>query len=295
MSDTTQAVAKTPAQTKLATTGKPTTADLLKGDAFKERIINALPKHLAPDRMIAVALTCLNRTPLLAQCTQESFFGSMLNLSQLGIEPDGRRAHLIPFKNNKKGCYECQLIIDYKGLVDLAMRSGQVSNIHADVVCANDVFEYDMGEIKTHKIDFQKPRGDMFATYCVCTFKDGTKKCDVMSKLEVDSIRKRSRAGDSGPWVTDYAEMAKKTVFKRLSKWLPLSPEYRDAVEKDDDYPRDITREVRSASPLANIELPEHQDEAAGEAQPESSPAPEPVSQEPVADGAETSAPELPY
>ena len=278
MSDTKQTVAKTPAQTKLATIGKPTTMDLIKGDAFKERIMNALPKHLAPDRMIAVALTCINKTPKLAQCDQGSFFQAMLSLSQLGLEPDGRRAHLIPYGD------QVQLIIDYKGLVELAMRSGQVSNIHADVVCENDVFEYDMGDIKVHKIDFKKERGEMYAAYSICTFKDGTRKCEVMSKSEIDKIRARSRAGKAGPWVTDFNEMAKKTAFRRLSKWLPLSPELRDAFERDDDVPRDITNGVRSASPLARIELPDTQ-EAESDAQPESATETEAGSQEPSADG----------
>ena len=288
MSDTTQAVAKAPAKTKLATAGKPTTMDLLKGDAFKERIMNALPKHLAPDRMIAVALTCINKTPKLAQCDQGSFFQAMLSLSQLGLEPDGRRAHLIPYGD------QVQLIIDYKGLVELAMRSGQVSNIHADVVCENDVFEYDMGDIKQHKIDFKKERGEMYAAYSICTFKDGTRKCEVMSKSEVDKIRSRSRAGKAGPWVTDFNEMAKKTAFRRLSKWLPLSPEVRDAFEKDDDVPRDITGSIKSASPLARIELPEER-ETVVDIQPESAPVTEPVNQEAVAECAEPSPTDVPY
>ena len=259
MIDTAQAVAKSPAQNKVAATAKATTMDLLKGEAFKDRIVNALPKHLTPDRMIAVALTCLNKTPKLAQCDQGSFFQAMLNLSQLGLEPDGRRAHLIPYGD------QVQLIIDYKGLVELAMRSGQVSNIHADVVCDADVFEYDMGDIKTHKIDFKKDRGEMYAAYAVCTFKDGTRKCEVMSKAEVDKIRSRSRAGKAGPWVTDFNEMAKKTAFRRLSKWLPLSPELRDAFDKDDDIPRDITGSIRTSSPLARVEIPEAQEHDAAE------------------------------
>lgn len=251
MSNKTQAVAATPAQNKLAAQAKATTMDLLKGDAFRDRIVNALPKHLTPDRMIAVALTCINKTPKLAHCDQGSFFQAMLNLSQLGLEPDGRRAHLIPYGD------QVQLIIDYKGLVELAMRSGQVSNIHADVVCDADVFEYDMGDIKTHKIDFKKERGEMYAAYSICTFKDGTRKCEVMSKSEVEKIRSRSRAGKAGPWVTDFNEMAKKSAFRRLSKWLPLSPEVRDAFDKDDDVPRDITASVRVSSPLARVELPD--------------------------------------
>jgi len=208
---------------------------MLTSDRFHEALTQALPKHLTPDRFIRVALTAMTRTPLLTKCDQDSFFSALLTLSQLGIEPDGRRAHLIPFKNSKRNCYEVQLIIDYKGLCELAMRSGLVANIHADVIRENDVFDYDRGEVKAHKIDFRKPRGEMYAAYAICRFKDGTEKAEAMSREDIESIRKRSKAGNSGPWQTDYDEMAKKTVFRRLSKWLPLSPEYRDALEADAD------------------------------------------------------------
>lgn len=207
----------------------------LESDRFKETIAQALPRHLKPDRFIRVALTAMTRTPKLAQCDQHSFFQCLLTLSQLGLEPDGRRAHLIPFENRKRGVVECQLIIDYKGLVELAMRSGSVANIHADVVCENDEFEYDRGELKRHKINFKGDRGAVYAVYSLCRFKDGTEKCEVMTKKDVEAIRARSRASGSGPWVTDWNEMAKKTVFRRLSKWLPLSPEYRDALDADAD------------------------------------------------------------
>lgn len=207
----------------------------LESDNFRQSITNILPKHLTAERMARVAITALTRTPDLAKCDQASFFRCLMDLSQWGLEPDGRRAHLIPFKNNSKGIIECQLIIDYKGLVELCYRSGVVSNIHADVVCENDVFDFNLGEITNHKIDFRNDRGDVYAVYAIVTMKDGTKKCEVMSKKEVDSVRARSNAGKSGPWVTDYNEMAKKTVFRRVSKWIPLSAEIRDAVYADDD------------------------------------------------------------
>jgi recombination protein RecT len=218
---------------------------LLSGDKFKAEIQRALPAHLKPDRFIRVALTAMTKTPKLAQCDKASFFNCLLSLSQLGIEPDGRRAHLIPFENRKRGVTECQLIIDYKGIVELVMRSGNVSNIHADVLCMNDVFEYDRGEIKTHRIDFKQPRGEVYGAYAICRFKDGTEKTEVMTKGEIESIRKRSRAGQDGPWVTDWNEMAKKTVFRRLSKWLTLSPEQRDVLEKDDDQLEPIAHSVK--------------------------------------------------
>lgn len=207
----------------------------LEGEEFRAQVAKALPRHLTPDRFIRVAATAIMRTPKLAECDQVSFFNALLSLSQLGLEPDGRRAHLIPFENRKRGVTECQLIVDYKGLAELAMRSGTVSHIHADVVCENDVFEYDRGEIKRHLIDFKRPRGAVYAAYAICRFKDGTEKAEVMNREEIEAIRQRSKAGQSGPWVTDWNEMAKKTVFRRLSKWLPLSPEYRDALDVDAD------------------------------------------------------------
>lgn len=233
-SQNTQAVT-TKTETRVGKSAGKDIRSLLDGEEFKSQVARALPAHLKPDRFIRVACTTLMRVPKLAECSQVSFFNSLLTLSQLGIEPDGRRAHLIPFWNNKLGVYECQLIVDYKGLVELAMRAGNVSNIHADVVCENDEFEYDRGELKRHKIDFRKPRGSMFAVYALVRFKDGTEKTEVMTKEEVDSIRARSKSKDAGPWVSDYNEMAKKTAFRRLSKWIILSPEVADALDQDGD------------------------------------------------------------
>jgi recombination protein RecT len=213
-----------------------TLRNLLEGELFKEQVSKALPKHLTPERFVRIAVTAINKIPMLAQCDQASFFNALLTLSQLGLEPDGRRAHLIPFRNNKKGIVECQLIIDYKGLVELINNTGEVANVHADVICENDIFEYDKGDIKRHEIDFKKSRGDVYAAYAIIRFKDGTEKCEVMTREEIESIRKRSKAAESGPWVSDWNEMAKKTVFRRASKWVKLSPEQRDFVEQDDDH-----------------------------------------------------------
>jgi len=229
-----------------------TIREQLESPKFRDEIAKALPKHLTPDRFIRVAVSALARTPKLKECEPVSLFGAMLTLSQLGIEPDGRRAHLIPFENRRRGVVECQLIIDYKGLAEMAMRSGVVSYLHADVVCENDQFEENMGEIIVHKIDRRKPRGEVYAAYAICKFKDGTAKAEVMSSDEIEAIRKRSKAGNAGPWITDWNEMAKKTVFRRLSKWLPLSPEFRDAVEADEEPASHI--EVRTAKVVAPVD-----------------------------------------
>lgn len=247
-----------------------TIRDHLEGDAFKRTVAAALPKHLPPDRFIRVALTAMTRVPKLSQCDQASFFQCLLTLSALGLEPDGRRAHLIPFENRKRQVTECQLIVDYKGLVELAMRSGEVSNIHADVVCETDEFEFDRGVLVKHKIDFRKPRGEVYAVYAIARFKDGGEKCEVMTRQDVEAVRHRSRAGNNGPWVTDWNEMAKKTVFRRLSKWLPLSPEYRDALDADVDAPAELPIPIVASvnMPFALPEAPANDDSEAPEPEP---------------------------
>jgi recombinational DNA repair protein RecT len=149
---------------------------------------------------------------------------------------------LIPFNNTRRGVVECQLIIDYKGYVELAYRSGVVRNIHADVVRDGDIFEYSTGRVLRHvphflRRDADKPAdaGKVFAIYCIVELVGDTVKTEVLSQAEVDAIRKRSKSGNNGPWVTDWCEMAKKTAFRRATKWIPLSAELRDALDRDDD------------------------------------------------------------
>jgi recombination protein RecT len=134
------------------------------------------------------------------------------------------------------------LIVDYKGLVALARRSGEIADIHADVVCRNDRFRYSFGTNGTleHEPNLDD-RGPVRAAYSFAKLKDGSSSYEVMSIQEIEAIRNRSKAGKSGPWVTDWNEMAKKTVFRRHSKWLPVSSEFQEAIDKDFDVPVDIT------------------------------------------------------
>ncbi len=120
-----------------------------------------------------------------------------------------------------------------------------MSGVFAQIVCDKDDFVWENGEV-THRIDWRHPRGEMYAVYSTVTFKDGSKQTDVMTKDEVEAIRKRSKAGQSGPWVTDFNEMAKKTVFRRVSKWITLSPEVADALDKDDDKNQPTTTNVEA-------------------------------------------------
>ena len=215
---------------------------LIASDRFKEQCAAALPKHLTADRFARVALTALTRNPKLQDCTRESLLRCLMDCSALGIEPDGRRAHLIPYKD------QCTLIIDYKGLIELVRRSGDVAAIRAETVCENDGFDWENGNI-THRIDWRKSRGEVQAVYAEARLASGETQTAVMTLDEVNGIRDRSqgysyavKGGKSHPWITDWGEMAKKTALRRLIKLLPLSVEIADAVERDDDrVERDVT------------------------------------------------------
>ena len=243
--------------TQLATS-ETSLKDLISSSKMKSQFAAALPAHLGVDRFCRIAITAMTRSPKLFECTPASLMRCLLDLSAFGLEPDGRRAHLIPYGK------ECTLILDWKGLAELALRSGLIAKLHADIVCENDSFLYSLGEVTEHKINFKASRGAMYAAYAIAQTKDGQQFSAVMTKEEIDAIRKRSKAGNAGPWVSDYNEMAKKTAFRRLAKWLPLSAEFRDALDKDGDVivERDVTPNKPAArlspiDPFADIVPPE--------------------------------------
>jgi recombination protein RecT len=209
---------------------------------------------MSADRMARVTLTAMTRTPKLAECEPASFFQCLMSLSQWGLEPDGRHAHLIPFENRKKNVVECQLIIDYKGIIELIRRSGDVVSIRSETVCEHDLFSWENGEI-THQVNWRQPRGEVQAVYAEAVMKSGEKQSATMTRQEVEAIRARSRAGQNGPWKTDWAEMAKKTAVRRLAKMLPLSSEVMDHVTRDDDQfqTRNVTPRPPMIESLADI------------------------------------------
>ena len=213
---------------------------LIQSDNFRAELGKTLPRHLSPDRFARIAITALTRTPKLAECTQASLFKCLLDLSSAGLEPDGRRAHLIPYGK------ECTLVIDYKGLVELIRRSGDVTSVRAETVCENDEFDWVNGEV-THRVNWRQPRGKIQAVYAEARMKSGEIQTATMTVDEVEAIRKRSQASNSGPWVTDWGEMAKKTAVRRLSKMLPLASEVSEAIDRVDQPLEGSMRNVTPA------------------------------------------------
>lgn len=212
-----------------------TVAALLRG--AKVDSMNAVcSRALSADKIVKLFALAASRTPKLMQCTPISVANAMMQCAELGIAPGTLgTAYLIPFENRKAGTVECQLIVGYRGLVELARRSGQVATITADIVREGDEFEYENGvEPKLRHRPKAATAAKRTHAWAAVKFKDGSYQFAVLRWEEVEAIRGRSRAGQSGPWVTDTDEMAKKTALRRLCKLLPLTLEIAAQMEKAD-------------------------------------------------------------
>lgn len=217
-----------------------TIASLMADPKIKAQMALALPKHLTADRLARIATTEMRRVPALANCSPESFLGAIMQCAQLGLEPSNGlgQAYLIPFGNgkDKQGRANVQLIIGYRGMIDLARRSGQIVSLSARSVYEKDEFSYQYGlhEDLHHKPNEDGETGELTHVYAVAKLKDGGVQFEVMSRKQIESVRSQSKAANNGPWVTHFDEMAKKTVIRRLFKYLPVSIEIQRAAILDE-------------------------------------------------------------
>lgn len=219
-------------------------------------IAKMLPSHLSADRLLKVAAIAATTTPALLECETPSLITAVGQCAMFGLEPNTvlGHAYMIPFNKNEKdrdGNFKrrklVQVIIGYKGLIDLARRSGQIVSISAHEVREHDDFDYAYGlDEKLHHRPADGPRGEITHFYAYAKLKDGGTAFEVMSVAQVNEIRdaaalkngaKRQPDGSvpiTGPWKDHYVEMGRKTVIRRLAKYLPLSVEFQQAAALDE-------------------------------------------------------------
>lgn len=209
-------------------------------EKIRPSLMSVLPKHVTADRMLKVVLSATARTPSLLECTTESIVRCVMQAAELGLEIGGLlgEAYLVPYncKVGNRWEKQAQCITGYRGYIKLARQSGQLASISARVVYIGDRFTVNLADEHIHhepNFDATREPERIVAVYAIARFKDEGRQIEVMTRAEVDAIRTRSKASDSGPWKTDYGEMARKTVVRRLCKYLPLSPELAQALESD--------------------------------------------------------------
>ena len=220
-------------------------------DKMKNEIAAALPSMVSSERFQRVALTAFSSNPKLQECDPVSFIASMMESAQLGLEPNTPlgQAYLIPF--NSKDGMKVQFQLGYKGLLELAQRSGKIKTLYAHEVRENDVFDIDYGlnQTLTHKPLLKGSRGEVIGYYAVYHLDTGGNSFVFMTKDEVlEHAKKFSKTFKYGPWQSDFDAMAKKTVIKQLLKYAPLSIEMQRAVTSDETVKSQISDDMSLVS-----------------------------------------------
>lgn len=199
--------------------------------AMTPQFAAALPKHVAPEKFVRVVMTAVQMNPDLVNADRRTLYAAASRAAQQGLLPDGREGAIVTFGG------KAQWMSMVAGLMKLVRNSGEISTWSVQAVYANDHFDYELGDNEriVHR-PAMKDRGDFVGAYSIVTMKDGEKSREFMGVDEINAIRQRSRSGSSGPWKTDYAEMAKKTVIRRHSKRLPMSTDLDPSLLGDDDF-----------------------------------------------------------
>lgn len=227
--------------------------DVIKG--MQSQFALALPKHINTDRFVRIAITTIRQNPKLAKCSQESLLGSLMVSAQLGLEPGLLgQSYIIPYGN------EAQFQIGYKGMIELLRRSGQLKDIYAYPVYENDNFRVVYGTRRNleHEPNFANP-GNLVGFYSVAILKDDAIAFEYMTVAQIEKHRDRfSKVAKSqnSVWNTDFEEMAKKTVVKKLLKYLPVSVEYLENAYKDEKSYK-LTKENEVIENNKEIEIEE--------------------------------------
>ena len=227
-------------------------------NVMKSQLVEALPRNMNVDRFNRIVVTEVTKNPKLLECNPSSFFCSLLLAAQMGLEVGSATGHcyLIPFK--VKGKMECQFILGYKGMIEIACRSGKIKSIVAELIYENDTCEIEIGGNRSikHRPTF-KDRGEVIAGHSMVTYDDNSTAFIWMTNDELDKVRESSKSGSYGPWLDDTNEMKKKTLIRRHYKSLPtniVSLADQKLADQDEKIKTKITADIIETQEIETYE-----------------------------------------
>lgn len=226
---------------------------------------------------ISFALQHINKNQKLQECSDTSKLAAVINIANIGLtlNPVAKEAYLIPRWNKVTRSNECALEPGYVGLVKLLTDAGSITAMTSNVVYENDTFQLDLADNRapvTHKPELVKSkRGKIIGCYALATLPDGARQVEWMDVDELHGIRERSetwaayKAGkiSTCTWLTDETEMMRKTVVKRIYKYLPRTKKMNkvdEAIKLDNtDYAASDEQLTYIENLLASSSLDERQ------------------------------------
>lgn len=219
----------------------------------------ALPAHVTPEKFTRVVMTAVNSNPDLRQADRASLFGSVVKLAQDGLLPDGREAALVIFNTKDRATNgwvkKVQAMPMVSGLLKMMRQSGEVAWVDAQIVHANDSFQYRPGldDMPIFEPNWFGERGEIIGAYAIARLKSGEiVPPEIMNRDQIEKVRNVSRSKDRGPWVDWFDQMALKTVLRRYLKRLPTSTDLMDMLDRDETMAPEPMRVIEgNAEPIA--------------------------------------------
>jgi recombination protein RecT len=187
-----------------------------------------LPPNITVERFRTVVMTAVFSDPALFSADRKSLFHACALAAKDGLLPDKREAALVAYGS------KITYVPMYQGLLKRARQSGEIASVRTHVVYEHDTFSVVFGDNeKIEHIPNLKDRGEIVGAYCIVALKSGEVVREIMTRTDLDKIRATSKA-KHGPWVDWFDEMARKSVFRRASKWLPWSSGMPPLSDEDD-------------------------------------------------------------
>lgn len=211
---------------------KPRTLQSLLEDSIP-RFRDLLPEGMKPEKIVRTTLLAVAANEKLRRCSPLSVLAAVMECARLGLEPGGilGHAYLVPYEDKKAGIVNCQLVLGYRGMLELALRSDHVDTVEARPVYAGDDFDYRYGlEPRLHHVPAPRDRGKVVASYAIAVL-GAAKVFWVVEREDIDLARSKSR--QQGIWNESEGAMAAKTAIRRLFKFLPTSVEVQEAIARD--------------------------------------------------------------
>lgn len=204
---------------------------------MKDQFATVLPHTISPDAFVRIIVTAVQNNPDLLNCNRESVLKACMKCAEDGLVPDNRQAALVKFRTKIDGQFvdAAQYMPMFSGILRRVRNSREVSTVQAHVIYKNDHFVWHQGteDRIEHCPLFPGDRGEPVGAYAIAVMKDGSKLFEVMNLNQINQVKKASKTSGFGPWVNWWDEMARKTVFKRLAKWLPLDASVNELIDYD--------------------------------------------------------------